>query len=321
MMQTALVAGAAGLIGSALCRHLLAKDIAVIAVDNLLTGSEENLAELFVDARFEFVKADITRPLPVFEQSIDFVYHLASPASPEDFDPLAFEIIAVNTQGTWNLLELAHQKQAKLLFASTSEVYGSPAIHPQVESYWGNVNPNGPRSCYDESKRLGETIVLNHARLKGTQTVISRIFNTYGPRMRARDGRVVPQFLLNALQNEPMHLHGGGQQTRSFCYVDDLVRGMIGLMESDKTCAQIFNLGNPGEFTVEELAQAICQVAGRDVPLHKVDSPRLDDPERRCPDISKIKETIGWEPHIQLLEGLKYTWQDFQSRFGDTVGV
>ncbi|HEY9842719.1 MAG TPA: NAD-dependent epimerase/dehydratase family protein, partial [Candidatus Obscuribacterales bacterium] len=229
---------------------------------------------------------------------------------------LAMEIMAVNTLGSWHLLETARKHGAKMLFASTSEVYGNPAVHPQREDYWGHVNPVGPRSCYDESKRLGESMLLNHARLKGTQVVISRIFNTYGPRMRARDGRVVPQFLLNALNDEPLLLHGGGQQTRSFCYVDDLVRGLIGLMESGDTTGEIYNLGNPKEFTVAQLAEAIAGVAGKKLVLQSVSSPRIDDPERRCPDIGKIQAAIGWQPNVALREGLTQTWQDFVTRFG-----
>jgi nucleoside-diphosphate-sugar epimerase len=291
----------------------------VMVLDNFLTGAESNLEELYNHPHFELLRHDIRLPVSGLSRNPDYIYHLASPASPEDFDPLALEIIEVNTLGCLRLLELANQSNAKLLFASTSEVYGNPAVHPQSEDYWGNVNPVGPRSCYDESKRLGESIVLNHARLKGTQVVISRIFNTYGPRMRAYDGRVVPQFLLNALQGESLLLHGGGQQTRSFCYVDDLVRGMVGLMESVETLNQIYNLGNPNEFTVAELAQVVAEVTGAELKLESVQSPRPDDPERRCPDISKIKAAIGWEPVIELAQGLELTWQDFKTRFGDSV--
>ena len=314
-VPTALVAGAAGLIGSALCRALLARGIQVLGIDNFLTGSESNLQELYNHPNFELLRHDICRP-KAFRGPISYIYHLASPASPEDFAPLAMEIMAVNTLGSWHLLETARKHGAKMLFASTSEVYGNPAVHPQREDYWGHVNPVGPRSCYDESKRLGESMLLNHARLKGTQVVISRIFNTYGPRMRARDGRVVPQFLLNALNDEPLLLHGGGQQTRSFCYVDDLVRGLIGLMESGDTTGEIYNLGNPKEFTVAQLAEAIAGVAGKELVLQSVSSPRIDDPERRCPDIGKIQAAIGWQPNVELREGLAQTWQDFVTRFG-----
>lgn len=322
---TALVAGAAGLIGSAVCRQLLARGRHVIALDNFLTGSESNLQELYNHPHFELIRHDVTRDLSrntgqLQKRSINYVYHLASPASPEDFDPLALEIMAVNTLGAWQLLELTRKQNAKMLFTSTSEVYGSPAVHPQTEDYWGNVNPVGPRSCYDESKRMAESLILNHARLKGTQVVIARVFNTYGPRMRAHDGRVVPQFLLNALRGEPMLLHGDGQQTRSFCYVDDLVRGLIGLMESSDTDSGIYNLGNPQEFTVAQLAEAICEVAGVPVQLEKIPSPRQDDPERRCPDISRVQAAIGWQPTVALREGLALTWKDFAGRFGGHNG-
>lgn len=312
---SALVAGAGGLIGSALCRALLARGVHVIGIDNFLTGAESNLQALFNHPNFELLRHDITRT-KAFSQKLDFIYHMASPASPEDFGPLALEIMAVNTLGTWQLLELAAKHGAKLLFSSTSEVYGNPDVHPQQEDYWGHVNPVGPRSCYDESKRLGESMLLNHARLKGSRVVIARIFNTYGPRMRAQDGRVVPQFLLNALRDEPMLLHGDGSQTRSFCYVDDLVRGLIGLMESSETTGGIFNVGNPQEFTVRQLAEAICQVAGKSLEIQTIPSPRQDDPERRCPDITRIKSTIGWEPTVDLANGLAQTWQDFVTRFG-----
>lgn len=317
---TALVAGAGGLIGSALCRQLLARGRHVIGLDNFLTGSESNLQELYNHPHFELVRHDVCRDLSrhtgkLVQRDINYVYHLASPASPEDFDPLALDIMAVNTLGTWQLLELARKQQAKLLFTSTSEVYGSPAVHPQTEDYWGNVNPVGPRSCYDESKRMGESMILNHARLKGTQVVIARVFNTYGPRMRAHDGRVVPQFLLNALRGEPMCLHGEGLQTRSFCFVDDLVRGLIGLMESFETNSGIYNLGNPQEYTVEQLAKIITEVANVPLQLKKIPSPRQDDPERRCPDISRVKAAIGWQPTVGLREGLALTWQDFSTRF------
>lgn len=314
---TALVAGAGGLVGSALCRLLVSQGVHVIGLDNFSTGSESNLHELFNHPCFELLRHDLLEPLKPLSKPIHFIYHLASPASPDDFDPLALEIMGVNTLGTWHLLELAQRCNAKLLFASTSEVYGNPQVHPQPESYWGHVNPNGPRSCYDESKRFGETLVLNHARLKGTRVVISRIFNTYGPRMRAQDGRVVPNFLLAALRDEPLPLHGGGQQTRSFCYVDDLVRGLKALMDSRDTDGEVYNLGNPQEFTIEVLATAVCEVAGVPVRLTSTATPRVDDPERRCPDISKVKAAIGWEPQTGLREGLEKTWQDFSERFGD----
>lgn len=314
-MTTALIAGAAGLVGSALCRHLLAQGTAVIAVDNLCTGSMENLAELQVNPLFQFLEQDICQPFAI-TQPLDSIYHMASPASPDDFDAMALDIICVNTVGTRNLLDLAKTHNAKLLFASTSEVYGNPLVHPQIESYWGNVNPNGERSCYDESKRLGESIVSNYSRLHGVRYTLARIFNTYGPRMRAQDGRVVPNFLLQAIRKQPLELHGGGQQTRSFCYVDDLVRGLVGLMESQVTDGDVYNVGNPNECTIEAFARTLSRVADIDLTLTPVPSPRRDDPERRRPDISKIKAAIGWEPQFSLEEGLHLTLADFAARFG-----
>jgi len=312
----ALVAGAAGLIGSALCRYLLERGISVIALDNFITGVQENLEPLFNHPGFELMCHDICQPLPSFSRPIHYIFHLASPASPEDFEGLALEIMAVNSQGTLNLLELAKKTGARLLFASTSEVYGNPQVHPQSEAYWGHVNSLGPRSCYDESKRFGESLVVNYARLHQIHYVIARIFNTYGPRMRHNDGRVIPSFLLSALRGEPLLLHGGGQQTRSFCHVDDLVLGLLGLMVSEQTQGQVFNLGNPQEFTIEVLATAICEVAEQPVKLTVIPSPRQDDPERRCPDISRVRQVLGWEPQTPLREGLLSTYLDFKQRFG-----
>lgn len=306
----ALVAGAAGLVGSALCRHLLEQGIEVIAVDNFVTGSAKNLQELHNHPHFSHYCHDICEPLTL-DQPLHYIYHLASPASPDDFDGLALEILKVNSQGTENLLQLAKTHHAKLLFASTSEVYGDPLVHPQDESYWGNVNPSGPRSCYDESKRFGEALISHYARLHEVDYVIARIFNTYGPRMRLNDGRVVPAFIEAALNNTPMLLHGGGQQTRSFCYVGDLVRGLAHLMHSDKTTGETFNIGNPHEFTVETLATTLWEIVGKPVQMKTIPSPRPDDPVRRRPDISKIKGVLGWEPEINLREGLEMTLKFF----------
>lgn len=315
-MQAVLVAGAAGLIGSALCRALLAQGQPVIGLDNFITGSRENITQLQTLAGFEFVEADITLPWPdaLKEKHFAQIYHLASPASPDDFASLPLEILRVNALGTWNLLDLAREHQAKLVFTSTSEVYGNPQIHPQVEDYWGHVNPVGQRSCYDESKRFGEALIVNYGRVHGIRYSIARVFNTYGPGM-ANDGRVVPQFLLQALRSQPLSLHGGGQQTRSFCYVADLVRGLMGLMNATQTDGEIFNLGNPQEYTIETLATTICEVAGIPTRLQTLPSPRADDPERRRPDISKIRAAIGWEPQISLREGLELSLADFRRRF------
>ncbi len=312
---TAIVAGAAGLLGSALCRYLLQQGVAVVAVDNFVTGSEHNLTALYNHPHFTHFRHDVCEPLGLLPlQNIRYVYHLASPASPDDFDPLALEILAVNSQGTQNLLQVAREHGAKFLFASTSEVYGDPLEHPQKESYWGNVNPAGARSCYDEGKRFGEALTTHFCRLHQTDYVIARIFNTYGPRMRINDGRVVPAFFEALIENRPMLLHGDGQQTRSFCYVDDLVRGLCLLMTSKQTSGEIFNLGNPQEYTIETLAKTLWEVAGKPPQLEMIPSPREDDPTRRRPDISKIQSVIGWEPEISLREGLEKTLSYFQER-------
>lgn len=311
-LPVALVAGAAGLVGSALCRYLLDRGVAVVAVDNFLTGSEVNLQPLFNHPGFELVHHDICQPLPdLSRHPFKYIFHLASPASPDDFGPLALEIMAVNTQGTLNLLHLARQSGARLLFASTSEVYGNPQVHPQSESYWGHVNPLGARSCYDESKRFGESLITHYARLKGVDYVLARIFNTYGPRMRLDDGRVIPNFIRALLCGEALVLHGGGQQTRSFCYVDDLVRGLYLMMLSPEASGRVLNIGNPQEFTVEVLATTLCEVVGVPVNLRVVPSPRPDDPERRCPDISRIQQLTGWQPQVDLRTGLEKTWAAF----------
>jgi nucleoside-diphosphate-sugar epimerase len=312
-MQVALVAGCAGLIGSTLSQRLLEAGQSVIGVDNFLTGSHENILRLKQFPHFTLIEQDVCLPLQL-KTPIHSVYHLASPASPVDFATLPLEIMRVNAQGTWNLLDLARDQGAKLIYTSTSEVYGNPTVHPQPESYWGHVNPVGPRSCYDESKRFAEALILNHARVYGTRYTIARVFNTYGPGM-ANDGRVVPQFLLQALQGQPLTLHGNGQQTRSFCYVEDLAAGLQGLMESSVTNGQLYNLGNPQEYTIEALARIIVQLTGTSMMLQKVQSPRQDDPERRRPDISKIQAAIGWEPKTQLEEGLKKSLEDFRRRF------
>lgn len=308
----ALVAGAAGLVGSSLCHYLLDRGIAVVAMDNFLTGSEVNLQPLFNHPGFELVHHDICKALPDLSRyKLNYIFHLASPASPDDFDLLALEIMAVNTRGTLHLLRLAQQTGARLLFASTSEVYGNPQVHPQPETYWGHVNPLGARSCYDESKRFGESLITHYARLQGVDYVLARIFNTYGPRMRLNDGRVIPNFIRALLRREPLVLHGGGQQTRSFCYVDDLVRGLHLLMVHPEAAGQVFNIGNPQEFTIEVLATTLCEVVGVPVNLRVMSSPRPDDPERRCPDIQRIQQLTGWQPQVDLRTGLERTWAAF----------
>lgn len=312
-MARILVSGCAGLIGFALCQRLLQAGHHILGVDNLSTGSRQHVDALCQYSGFTFLEQDICQPLPQ-EITCEQIYHLASPASPEDFQRLPLDIMRVNALGTWQLLDLAARQGAKLVFTSTSEVYGNPQEHPQRETYWGHVNPVGSRSCYDESKRFAEALITHHAQVHGTRFSIARVFNTYGPGM-AHDGRVIPQFLFQALRGEPLTVHGQGMQTRSFCYVEDLVRGLQGLMESDQTDGEIYNLGNPQEYTIATVAAMVCELAGVPTRITNVLSPRSDDPERRCPDISKIQAAIGWRPLVQLREGLEYSLADFRRRF------
>ena len=303
----AIVTGGAGFIGSHLCDKLLERGDQVLAVDNLSTGDIKNIETLKDNSNFQFLQHDVVQPLPS-EVSADQIYHLASPASPNLHNPksyhaLGFETMQANTTGTWNLCELATKLGAKFLFTSTSEVYGEPLEHPQKESYRGNVSTTGPRSVYDESKRFGETITSAFVRSKGLDGRIIRVFNTYGPRM-AEDGRVVMEFVTAALQNKPFPVFGDGKQTRSFCFVSDLIDGIIAGMEKGKK-GEVYNLGNPNEFTILELAQKVKELTNS---LSDVGFARKlpeDDPIRRCPDISKAKRELGWEPKIELDEGLK----------------
>jgi nucleoside-diphosphate-sugar epimerase len=298
-----LVAGGAGFIGSHLCESLLQAGFAVIAVDNLVTGRLQNLASLRAHPRFSFIEHDVTRPLDL---DVDAVFHLASPASPVGYRRYAIETHLVNSIGTLNLLELARRCGARFLFASTSEVYGDPEVHPQPETYYGNVNPIGPRSCYDESKRFGESLTMEFARTFGVDVRIVRIFNTYGPRTDPEDGRVVPNFVVRALRGEPLVIFGNGQQTRSLCYVSDLVRGIRLALEVDGLAGQVINLGNPDERTVLELAQLILELTGSSASVIFA-PPRPDDPVRRCPDITRARQLLGWEPSVTLREGLQLT--------------
>ncbi|MCL5035769.1 MAG: GDP-mannose 4,6-dehydratase [Chloroflexi bacterium] len=301
-----LTAGGAGFIGSHLTRKLILRGHAVVCVDNLITGRKENLADLPGDA-FTFVQADINGPLDI-GGDIDGIIHLASPASPVDFGTLALEIINANTAGTRNLLNLAREKRAVFLFASTSEVYGDPLVHPQDENYRGNVHTTGPRSPYDESKRFGETLTYVYNKKFGVDVRIARIFNTYGPCMRADDGRVIPSFITAALKREPLIIHSDGKQTRSFCYVDDMTDGLLKLFYSGLTCP--VNLGNPWECSINDLAGKIMELCGSSVPL-KYKEAQEDDPRRRCPDISLAKKEFGWEPEVDLEEGLRRTVEWF----------
>jgi dTDP-glucose 4,6-dehydratase len=304
-----IVSGAAGFIGSHFCDYLLARGHSVVGLDNFLTGSRENLEHLAKEPRFRLVEQDITKSFSV-EGEVDCVVNMASPASPKDYLDHPIETLEVGSIGTQRMLELAREKGARFLLTSTSECYGDPLEHPQVESYWGNVNPVGPRSCYDESKRFAEAITMAYHRQYGLRSNIVRIFNTYGPRMKLDDGRVVPAFLDQALRSEPITVFGDGSQTRSFCYVSDLVEGIYRLMLSDEPYP--VNIGNPNEMTILEFARHIQQLTGSRSGIMFQPLPQ-DDPRQRRPDISKARELLGWEPVVSLDEGLKETIAYFQN--------
>ena len=303
-----VIAGAAGFIGSHLCDRLLADGHTVTALDNFLTGSPRNLAHLSNEPRFDFVEQDVTRPLRV-AGPVDAVLNLASPASPRDYLEYPIETLDAGSLGTRNLLELAREHNARFLITSTSECYGDPLVHPQVETYWGNVNPVGPRSCYDESKRFAEALTMAFHRRHGVATHIARIFNTYGPRMKLDDGRVVPAFFGQALRGEPMTVYGDGSQTRSFCYVSDLVDGLCRLLLSDERYP--VNLGNPVEMTILDFATLIRRLTGATSDIVHRSLPE-DDPRQRRPDISKARALLNWEPLVPLEKGLRETAAYFQ---------
>jgi len=309
-MKAVLVSGGAGFIGSHLCERLLSGGSRVICVDNFVTGRKENVNHLFSDKNFSLVEHDITQPLKVKEK-IDRIFNLASPASPVDFEKIPLEILAANSAGTGNMLELAAEKNARFLQASTSEVYGDPLEHPQKETYWGNVNPNGPRSCYDEGKRFSEALAMAYSRARGVEVRIARIFNTFGPRMRPDDGRVVPNFIMQALHGKPLTVYGKGEQTRSFCYVSDLVGGIVRLMDSSYPLP--VNIGNPDEFTVLQLAEEVIRLTGSKSKISFKPLPK-DDPAKRKPDISVAKKQLGWQPKTRLEEGLKATIEWFKAQ-------
>jgi dTDP-glucose 4,6-dehydratase len=304
-----IISGAAGFIGSHMCDRLLAEAHTVVALDNFLTGSRRNIAHLAREPRFRFIEQDITKPFAI-DGPVDAVINMASPASPKDYLEHPIETLDVGSAGTRHMLELALEKNARFLLTSTSECYGDPLVHPQPETYWGNVNPVGPRSCYDESKRFAEALTMAYHRKHGLRTNIARIFNTYGPRMKLDDGRVVPALLDQAQRGEPLTVFGDGSQTRSFCYVSDLVEGLYRLMLSDERYP--VNLGNPREMTILEFAQQILDITGTGVPIVFQPLPE-DDPKQRRPDISKARSTLGWEPLAPLEEGLKRTAEYFRT--------
>lgn len=315
-MKHVIVTGGAGFIGSHLCDSLLNRGYAVTAVDNLLTGRMNNLSDAFMNPHFRFLNQDICEPLK--QENLDFltqfglhgILHFACPASPIDFDKIPFEILKVDSIGTLNTLDLALQHNARYLVASTSEIYGDPLEHPQKESYWGNVNTLGPRACYDETKRFAEACVSTAIRLKNLNGGIVRIFNTYGPRMRIDDGRIVPELCRQAIQDEPFTVHGTGQQTRSFCYVSDLVEGIVRLFESDIKAP--VNLGNPDERTVLEFTETLRKIASCSSPIQFL-AAREDDPRRRCPDITRAKELLKWSPQVNLQQGLQLSLDYFRA--------
>ena len=304
-----LITGAAGFLGSHLCEHFLARDWRVLGIDNLLTGVAGNLAHLQGDARFRLMQQDVTKPFAV-DDRVDLVLHFASPASPRDYLKYPLHTLEVDSVGTLRTLALAKAHGARFVLASTSEVYGSPHVHPQHESYWGNVNPIGPRSVYDEGKRFAEAVTMAYYRLHGLDARIIRIFNTYGPRMRIDDGRVVPEFISCALSGVPLPVHGDGRQTRSFCFVDDLVEGIYRCASHEGLAGNVFNLGNPEEVTVLELIDSIAALLGhRPLTVH-LPLPE-DDPARRRPDIGKAEAVLGWTPTVPLREGLRRTIEWF----------
>lgn len=307
-----LVTGGAGFIGSHLCERLLNDGYDVLCVDNYYSSTKDNIAHLLPHSRFEVIRHDVTFPLYV---EVDQIYHLACPASPVHYqrDPVQTTKTAVH--GSINMLGLAKRTGAKILLTSTSEVYGDPAVHPQSEDYWGNVNPIGPRACYDEGKRCSETLFFDYHRQHNLKIKVVRLFNTYGPRMHPHDGRVVSNFIVHALANKPLTVYGEGDQTRSFCYVDDLIDGLVAMMASPDDLTGPINLGNPGEFTIAELADKVIQMTGTSAGIEHLPLPQ-DDPIRRQPNIDRAKNDLGWEPTVALDDGLQRTIEYFRSISG-----
>ena len=307
-----LITGAAGFIGSHLCERFLREGHEVIGMDNFLTGTPENISHLFENENFTFIKYDVTNFIYV-EGDLDLILHFACPASPVDYLNHPIHTMKVDSLGTLHTLGLAKAKKARYVLASTSEIYGNPQVHPQPETYWGNVNPIGPRSVYDEAKRFSEALSMAYHREHGIDVRIARIFNTYGPRMRINDGRVVPNFIYQALTGKPITVYGDGSQTRSFCYIEDLVEGIYRLAVKEGIEGEVFNLGNPEEYTVLELAKLIKEITGSGSDIVFKERPE-DDPDRRRPDISKAKSILGWEPKTSVREGLKKTIEWFRTK-------
>jgi len=301
-----LVTGGAGFLGSHLCERLLAAGHEVVCLDNFFTGSKRNVAHLLANPRFEIIRHDLVNPINL---EVDRIFNFACPASPVHYQHNPVKTVKTNVMGAINMLGLAKRVHARILQASTSEVYGDPKVHPQTEAYWGHVNPIGIRSCYDEGKRLAETLMMDYHRQNQVDIRIVRIFNTYGPRMAINDGRVVSNFIVQALRNEPLTIYGEGQQTRSFCYVDDLVEGILRLMDAEGLTGPV-NIGNPNEFTIRQLAELVLELTGSSSELIQLPLP-ADDPVQRQPDISLAKEKLAWEPRVQLREGLSKTIEYF----------
>jgi nucleoside-diphosphate-sugar epimerase len=312
-----IVTGGAGFIGSHLCARLLHEGHQVVCVDNLITGSMQNIESLRNSPLFTFLQHDVTQP---FSCEADAIFHLASPASPVGYMEHPLETILVNSQGTYQMLELARKHQAMFLISSTSEIYGDPLMHPQREDYWGNVNPIGPRACYDESKRLGETLTMEYYRQFQLDARIVRIFNTYGPNSQINDGRMIPNFITQALKNEPLTVYGDGNRTRSICYVSDLVEGLMLAMYQPGTAGEVFNLGNPEEHTVLEFAHTIIRLCNASSSII-FESSRIDDPERRRPDISKAQQMLEWQIKVSMEDGLRRTIEWFRSRIAHLSSV
>jgi len=307
-MNRILVTGGAGFLGSHLCEYLLTKDQDVLCIDNFFSGHKDNIRHLFSHPYFELIRHDVILP---FFAEVNSIFHLACPASPIHYQHNAIKTVKTSVMGTINMLGLAKRKNARILLASTSEVYGNPEVHPQAETYWGNVNPIGIRSCYDEGKRVAETLMMDYYRQNQVEIRIARIFNTYGPRLAMDDGRVVSNFVIQALKNEPLTIYGDGSQTRSFCYVSDLIRGLALLMKNDELIGPI-NLGNPSEYKIIALAEKIIKLTKSSSRIVHKPLPS-DDPVRRCPDITLAQDKLGWQPEISLEEGLENTIEYFRN--------